>query len=113
MVFKIFGIERLAKSLQLDGQKKPRQVFVTQSRVLAGRVKEYYDKLTGFLDTASKSLEELKHIESKAQDSQQADDMHDPEDDEEFLARVRARAEEQRRRAREAKDDVKGEDEPN
>lgn len=84
MVFKIFGIERLAKSLQLDGQKKPRQVFVTQSRVLAGRVKEYYDKLTGFLDTASKSLEELKHIESKAQDSQQADDMHDPEDDEEW-----------------------------
>ncbi|QRV93435.1 P-loop nucleoside triphosphate hydrolase [Ceratobasidium sp. AG-Ba] len=40
MVFKMIGIEKLFE--QLEEVTKPRQVFITQSRVLAQRVREYY-----------------------------------------------------------------------
>ncbi|QRV93433.1 UvrD-like helicase carboxy-terminal domain protein [Ceratobasidium sp. AG-Ba] len=43
IVFKIIGIEKLFE--QMDEVTKPRQVFVTQSRVLALRVQEYYHNL--------------------------------------------------------------------
>ena len=39
---------------------RPRQLFVTQSRVLATRVEEYYKKLADSLDIACKPLEEMK-----------------------------------------------------
>ncbi|CAE6431349.1 unnamed protein product [Rhizoctonia solani] len=43
ILFKMIGIEKLFE--QMDGVKKPRQAFVTQSRVLAQRVQEYYQSL--------------------------------------------------------------------
>jgi hypothetical protein len=39
MLFKMFGTE------QSNAAQKPRQIFITQSRVLAERVQEYYLKL--------------------------------------------------------------------
>jgi len=42
MLFKMLGVERSSASLY---RRKIRQVFVTQSRVLAERVQEYYTKL--------------------------------------------------------------------
>ncbi|KDN37502.1 hypothetical protein RSAG8_10101, partial [Rhizoctonia solani AG-8 WAC10335] len=43
ILFKMIGIEKLFE--QMEGVAKPRQVFVTQSRVLAQRVQEYYQSL--------------------------------------------------------------------
>ncbi|KAG9101942.1 hypothetical protein FS749_001473 [Ceratobasidium sp. UAMH 11750] len=43
IVFKMIGIEKLFE--QMEEVTKPRQVFVTQSRVLAQRVQEYYNNL--------------------------------------------------------------------
>ncbi|CCO33896.1 TPR and ankyrin repeat-containing protein 1 AltName: Full=Lupus brain antigen 1 homolog [Rhizoctonia solani AG-1 IB] len=51
IVFKMIGIEKLFE--QMEEMAKPRQVFVTQSRVLAQRVQEYYQSLVG--DTSHKS----------------------------------------------------------
>lgn len=63
MMFKMLGIER---SWQLYGGElvKPRQLFVTQSRVLAEKVQEYFEKLHESLLLADKSTEELKHMVS-------------------------------------------------
>jgi hypothetical protein len=42
MLFKMLAIERTARKL---GEKNPRQVFVTQSRVLADKVETYFRDL--------------------------------------------------------------------
>ncbi|KAJ1305435.1 hypothetical protein OPQ81_000445 [Rhizoctonia solani] len=66
IVFKMIGIEKLFE--QMHEVTKPRQVFVTQSRVLAQRVQEYYRSLvTGSSDKSNKSAQS-------------------PEDEEEVLA---------------------------
>lgn len=41
----------------------PRQVFITQSRVLATKVKEYFVKLMSSLEVAAYSPEELRAME--------------------------------------------------
>lgn len=49
MLFKILGIERAWKDYRqvLEGSvSRPRQIFLTQSRMLASKVEEYYGKLT-------------------------------------------------------------------
>lgn len=43
-----------------DTMVKPRQVFVTQSRVLADKVQEYYKRLHDSLSSADKAPEELQ-----------------------------------------------------
>ncbi|KAH7337987.1 hypothetical protein B0J17DRAFT_706450 [Rhizoctonia solani] len=54
IVFKMIGIEKLFE--QMGEVAKPRQVFVTQSRVLAQKVQEYYQGLvTSSSDTLDKS----------------------------------------------------------
>ncbi|CAE6461524.1 unnamed protein product [Rhizoctonia solani] len=54
IVFKMIGIEKLFE--RMEEVTKPRQVFVTQSRVLAQRVQEYYESLvTSSSDTPNKS----------------------------------------------------------
>ena len=61
MLFKILGIERSWTTHQ-DTLMKPRQVFVTQSRVLADKVQEYYKRLHDSLSSADKDPEELRAI---------------------------------------------------
>ena len=84
MLFKMLGLER-AYALQGDhmtGAAKPRQVFVTQSRVLASRVEEYFGKLLESLATAKKSKEELKHIaDQRRQEEEESNLLYDVDDD--------------------------------
>ena len=71
MLFKIFGIERAWDALRdslADGLPKPRQVFVTQSRVLAEKVEEYYHKLTESHIAATRSAEESSAIATSKSD---------------------------------------------
>ncbi|KAI9068145.1 hypothetical protein FKP32DRAFT_1672451 [Trametes sanguinea] len=58
MLFKMLGIERSWESYR-DTLPKPRQVFVTQSRVLAEKVEEYFAKLHDSLSTANRSAKEI------------------------------------------------------
>lgn len=61
MLFKMLGIER-AFQIRRDTMQKPRQIFVTQSRVLAGKVEEYFNKLLESLSASGKSPKELARI---------------------------------------------------
>ena len=61
MLFKMLGIERAWKQFP-DMWDKPRQIFVTQSRVLATKVEEYFSKLMLSLEAASYSPEELRKM---------------------------------------------------
>jgi hypothetical protein len=79
MLFKMLGIQR-AYEKQQSSMPKPRQVFVTQSRVLAVKVEEYFAKLLDSLATGNKTKEELAHmIKSKRQ--QQEESLVDIDDD--------------------------------
>lgn len=59
MLFKMLGIERAWKQFS-DMCDKPRQIFVTQSRVLATMVEEYFSKLLLSLEAAENSPEEFR-----------------------------------------------------
>ena len=61
MLFKMLGIER-AFQAQQHSISKPRQLFVTQSRVLAGKVEEYFTKLLESLSTAGQSPREMAKV---------------------------------------------------
>ncbi|KII86508.1 hypothetical protein PLICRDRAFT_44106 [Plicaturopsis crispa FD-325 SS-3] len=80
MLFKMLGIER-AWELHADDVPKPRQVFVTQSRVLAEKVEEYFSKLLQSLATASASLQDLAKL-SKSAKNQREEAMLVDRDDE-------------------------------
>ena len=62
MLFKMVAIERIWQQ-HPDMTPKPRQVFVTQSRVLASKVEEYFTKLMSSFEAAAYSPEELRVIE--------------------------------------------------
>ncbi|KAI1785582.1 hypothetical protein LXA43DRAFT_1185708 [Ganoderma leucocontextum] len=61
MLFKMLGIER-AWETHRETMPKPRQLFVTQSRVLAEKVEEYFAKLLESLASAGRSPTELKDL---------------------------------------------------
>lgn len=57
----------LFRQISDSGLNRPlRQLFVTQSRVLAGRVEEYYNELVRTYQTRAKSLEEITHLSETA-----------------------------------------------
>ena len=60
MLFKMLGIERAWKQFP-DMWDKPRQIFVTQSRVLATKVGEDFSKLMLSLEAASYSPKEPRN----------------------------------------------------
>ena len=65
MVFKILGIERTYDTGNFRyAMVKPRQLFVTQSQVLAKKVEEYYAKLHQSHATAHLSPAELQEMAS-------------------------------------------------
>lgn len=81
MMFKMLGIER-AYMLRKDVMQKPRQIFVTQSRVLAGKVEEYFSKLFDSLATGDKTKEELARlIKLKKQQQDDHEGLIDIDDD--------------------------------
>ncbi|KAG8869862.1 hypothetical protein FRB98_002112, partial [Tulasnella sp. 332] len=82
MLFKMIALERGAEK----ESRKIRQIFVTQSRVLAGRVEEYFRKLSLSLRPASKTTEPTK-CDAKASEKpeQQLLDLDDEAEDDERL----------------------------
>lgn len=58
MLFKMLMIER-SHQLMGEDMPKPRQIFVTKSRILAKKVEEYFRKLEISLTQASRTLAEL------------------------------------------------------
>lgn len=81
MLFKMLGIER-AYELRRDSMSKPRQIFVTQSRMLAGKVAEYFAKLLESLSAAAYSPEKLKQLAQQKKSPQEEDEVLVDEDDE-------------------------------
>lgn len=81
MLFKMLWVER---TFQLNNDMvKPRQVFVTKSRVLAGKVEEYFLKLLESLKTASQSPRELKElVKSRKARSDEEENLVDMDDEE-------------------------------
>ena len=61
MLFKMLGIERTWPTFE-GALPRPRQLFVTQSRVLAEKVSEFFAKLYESLSSADKSLAELRQL---------------------------------------------------
>ena len=77
MLFKMLGHERSwEKFANIGDLPKPRQVFVTQSRVLAGKVEEYFSKLNASLAAGAKTREEVAIIARN-----QSEDLVDLDDD--------------------------------
>jgi hypothetical protein len=59
MLFRMLSLER-SRSTTLE--RPIRQIFVTQSRVLASRVKEYFAQLSDTLDAGLKSRAEIAEM---------------------------------------------------
>ncbi len=73
MLFKMLGIERSWNLMNDSTEEKiprPRQVFVTQSRVLAEKVEEYYAKLSKSCAAAQRTAEDSAKMASVSQDSE-------------------------------------------
>jgi len=80
MLFKMLSIERTWLRYP-DIGPKPRQVFITQSRILATKVEEYFAKLMSSLEASACSPEVLRAMEM---DVEQEVDLVDPDDDEKW-----------------------------
>ncbi|KAG1807540.1 P-loop containing nucleoside triphosphate hydrolase protein [Suillus variegatus] len=65
MLFKILGIQR-AWEMSAVAMPKPRQIFVTKSRVLATRAEAYFTKLVESLALAGYTLEELAKMKARS-----------------------------------------------
>ena len=81
MMFKMLNYEMMQASPEstVIGRKR-RQMFVTQSRVLARRVQEYFTKLLASLKTATLTREELQNVmRQKAADEN--DELIDEDDE--------------------------------
>ncbi|KZP05197.1 hypothetical protein FIBSPDRAFT_843218 [Athelia psychrophila] len=81
MLFKMLGIENASAMLGNKDSPKPRQLFVTQSRVLAGKVEEYFSKLMEALATANQTPKELARLAKKTQAHREEAGLVDLEDD--------------------------------
>jgi hypothetical protein len=64
--------------------KKPRQIFVTKSRVLAGKVQEYFMKLSDSLSTAGFSPQELAKLAKEKGSQQQETALVDHDEEEQW-----------------------------
>ncbi|KAG1719467.1 hypothetical protein EDB19DRAFT_2045105 [Suillus lakei] len=75
MLFKILGIQRAWESSAID-MPKPRQIFVTKSKMLATKVEEYFTKLLESLAMAGYTLHEIAKLRAQSI----ADDLIDSDD---------------------------------
>lgn len=73
MMFKMLGIQRTWQQMG----SKPRQVFVTQSRVLAAKVEEYFNKLLASHEAAECSPRELRAREKDVEEEIEYVDQDD------------------------------------
>lgn len=73
MLFKMLGIEKAFDNLRAEYEEelsRPRQLFVTQSRVLAEKVEEYYAKLAASHSAALRTAEESTQLTANQQTRQ-------------------------------------------
>ncbi|KAG2034294.1 hypothetical protein BDR03DRAFT_1093813 [Suillus americanus] len=75
MLFKILGIQR-AWELSATDMPKPRQIFVTKSRMLATNVEEYFTRLLESLALAGHTLPEIAKLKAQSIEN----DLIDPDD---------------------------------
>ena len=80
MLFKMLAVLRTWKQYP-KMRSKPRQVFITQSRVLAMKVEEYFTKLMLSLEAAAYSVEELRRMDK---DVEQEIEFVDQDDNEQW-----------------------------
>jgi hypothetical protein len=64
MLFKILGIQQ-SWDAHPDMMSRPRQIFVTQSRVLASKVEAHFSKLMESHSMRYKTVEEVQHLVRK------------------------------------------------
>ena len=76
MLFKMLGIERAWNQCQ-NMWDKPRQIFVTQSRVLATVIEEYFSKLMQSVEAAPHSPKELRKMEKTVEKEMELTDLDD------------------------------------
>ncbi|KAG1889227.1 hypothetical protein F4604DRAFT_1950186 [Suillus subluteus] len=86
MLFKILGIQR-AWELSAVDMPKPRQIFVTKSRMLATKVEEYFTRLLESLAMAGYTLQEIAKLKAQRVE----DDLIDLDDAPESQMNVPAR----------------------
>lgn len=92
MLFKMLRMERHAQQCEDSTMAKPRQIFVTQSRVLATRVEEYFSKLMESLAAAQKSNQEIKALAERRKHEHENDFLlFDADDDVTWKAALPAR----------------------
>ncbi|KAF9014907.1 hypothetical protein BDQ17DRAFT_1418043 [Cyathus striatus] len=89
MLFKMLGIERAFDIKATD--PKPRQLFVTQSRVLATRVEEYFVKLLESLSAAGRTPQELIEIAKRKKEQREEEGLIDIDDDTNWRADLPSR----------------------
>ena len=87
MLFKMLCIQRTWQQYP-DMGPMPRQIFVTQSRVLASKVKWYFAKLMWSLEAAADSPEELREREN---DVEQEIEFMDQDDNQRWMSDLPAR----------------------
>ncbi|EKM60415.1 uncharacterized protein PHACADRAFT_167779 [Phanerochaete carnosa HHB-10118-sp] len=69
MVFKMIGIERMWRSLEeglTEATPRPRQLFVTQSRVLAEKVEEYFRKMMLAVDVEGQAMPLSPRVDTRS-----------------------------------------------
>jgi len=76
MLFKMLGIHRTWQQYRNVGPK-PRQVFITQSRVLATKVQKYFAKLMSSLEVPESSPGGLRTIGMEAEPETNLVDLDD------------------------------------
>ncbi|KAI6167428.1 P-loop containing nucleoside triphosphate hydrolase protein [Pisolithus thermaeus] len=83
MLFKMLGIQRAWQLRSEDSEDfdipRPKQIFVTKSRMLANKVEEYFVKLLQSLSLAGCTLEELARLQSRHVDRGLVDDDDVPD----------------------------------
>lgn len=86
MLFKILWIQR-AWELGANDMPKPRQIFVTKSRMLATKVEEYFKRLLESLSMSGYTLPEIAKLKAQSME----DDLIDPDDAPESQMNIPAR----------------------
>lgn len=86
MLFKMLGIERTSRR---SGERRIRQVFVTQSRVLAEKVEEYFNNMIQSCAGALQSAEELEWRASRRKEIEK--DLVELDEEDESLSNLPSR----------------------
>ncbi|KAF8641227.1 hypothetical protein AX17_000861 [Amanita inopinata Kibby_2008] len=80
MLYKMLWVER-SFQMNSEGMVKPRQLFVTQSNVLAKKVQEYFNKTLESVGMAAKSPLELKSVAKSRRSRENHDVLCDKDED--------------------------------